>query len=359
MVMFRTRNARLPIELPDIVTTVTPDNDDNITYSDLAGTWTTDATRARPRRPVIDGQGFDYATPAARASISVTALVTSAVVITVQYTGLVTRNDTYKDVGSVLVNGDEVVQFTCPVPHGLVHPTASKQVIVPVTPGTSIISLIWPYCASLDLTSFGLPAGVLLNDAPVRTSKKLVGYGDSRQHGFSATKSTQTMLYKAALLWDAQCLNLSYGGRQIVPSDATAAGTFGADGAVALAGYNMFYPMSYPTLAQIQEIYEDYLTNFRASSAGAGKPNARLVALTELWANADIGEGPYAANVPTHPDYRTALIAAEASIGDADTVLLSGNTGGMPTGYGSFPDGVHATDTAQETIAGLIVAQLP
>jgi hypothetical protein len=359
MVAFVTRTPRLPIVAPPILTTLLP-NDAKITYSDLAGTWTVNTARARPRRSIIDGQGFDYATPSARASLSITATVPTAIVVNVAYTGLVIRGDTYNDIGAVIVGAGVSAEFICPNAHspGAAHPTGSKAVLVQVPAGTSTVAIVWPYCASLDLISIGLPAGVTANAAPARVAKKFVGFGDSRVHGFNATKTLQSWFPKVCDLKSAQALNMGCGGRQITPGDGTTAGAFGADAAVLVIGYNSFYPNG-ANITAVQANYLSYITNYRAAASAAGKATSKLIMVSDFWAEADIPAGPYAANSPTLQAFRNAMQAAVTAAADANCSFLSGNTGAMPTGYGTTPDGVHFNDTGSSAAAAAIAAVLP
>jgi len=358
MVAFRMRNPRIPTVAPPVVTVVAPNNA-AWAYSDLAGTWSVTAVRARPTRSIVDGQGFEHCAPSARARIQVTAGAATLLVLTVRYTGLVTRTDTYNDLGSVLVNGNPTRDFQCPVPKVGPHPVSAAQVLVPVPSGASIVDILWPYCASMDLETLGLPAGVSVSAATARPTKRIIAFGDSRVHGFNASKSSSSWAQLAASLKSGQVLNMGYGGRAIVSADGTVAGGFGAAGAVYLAGFNDFY-LGGASIPAMQARYELLISNYRTAATAAGAPTSKLVMLSDLYSTSDAGQGgPYQANSPTLQAFRNAMQAAVTAIGDANTVFLSGNTGGMPTGSGSFPDGVHPNDAAQATIAPLAAAVLP
>jgi hypothetical protein len=358
MVAFATRNPRSPLVAPPVVSTVLP-NDAAWTYSDLAGSWSVTASRARATRPIVDEQGYEHCAPGARASIVVSAVAPTLLTLRVRYTGLVTRTDTYADVGTVMVNGAAARDFACPVPKSGPHPISAATVLVPVGIGSNSISVIWPYCASLDLEALGLPAGVTLGAAPARPSKRIVGFGDSRTHGFNVSRALASWLDLAAAGASAQALNLGYGGRQIIPADGTAAGGLGADGAVYLCGFNNFYGGG-ASLPAVQAAYELLISNYRAAAVLAGKPASKLVMLSDLYSTSDVGQGgPYAGNSPTLQQFRNAMQAAVTAVADANTVFLAGNAGGMPIGTGTLPDGVHPNDVGASIIGPLVQALLP
>lgn len=342
---------------PTIVATVLP-NDAGVTYSDLAGSWTVDAAKAEPVRPIVDGQGYEYAAPGAKASISVTASAPTSIVINVVYTGLITRDDPYNDMGSVEVRGVVTVNFNCPIPRVTDHPVAAKQVVVPIPAGTSTVRLIWPYCASMKLESWGLPAGVTVGTAPVAPTPELLMFGDSRPHGMFASRTIATFAYLTAEDKGAQLLNLGYGGRPIVPSDATTAGGFAANAAFYLSGFNAFYPNG-ANIADVQANYYGVITNYRAAVTAAGRPTCKLVMCSDLWSTSDAGGGgPYDDNVPTLQQFRDAMQAAVIEAADPYCSFLPGNTGGMPTGTDNFPDGIHPNDQGAAVIAGVVSTAL-
>jgi len=340
-------------------TLVRPD-DTRLLYSDLAGTWSIDGFKGRPTRPLVDGQGYENAAPGARVTFSVQAAFAARLTVNLRYSGLITRTDTYSDTGSVIVNGT-ATNFSCPVAKvgGQVGPTANTEVTVSIAAGASTVTVMWPYCASLDFAGVILPSGVTMQVAPTRPSKKFVGFGDSRMHGFNVTRALSSFLSLASTTKSAQALNFGYGSRLIIAADATTAGGYGADAAIYLAGYNNFSPGG-ANLTTIQAAYASVISNYRAAVTSAGKPTSKLIMLSDLWSNNDVGQGgSLAGNSPTLQQFRDTLAAAVTAAADANCVFLSGNTGGMPTGTGSFPDGVHPNDAAASTIAGLLAAVLP
>lgn len=349
MVMIRGRNPRLPFAAAAVLQTVLPNNP-AIAYYDLAGSWTTDATKARPIRPIVDGQGYEFCAPGATAAITITAAAPTTIIVNVQYTGLVTRDDPYNDVGSISINNLVVLDFRCPIPRVSDHPVSAKQIVVPVSAGISTVRVIWPYNASLDLVNFGLPEGVTLGPAPAVQAKKIAWFGDSRVHMMFVSKTTESFAYQTSAAKSAQILNLGYGGRQIEPGDATIAGSYGAEAAVCLVGFNTFYPNG-ADIAVVQNDYETIVTNYRAAATAVGKPASKLIMVSDLWSTSDAGGGGfYDGNSPTLQQFRDACAAAVTAIADPHCTYLAGNTGGMPTGVAKFPDGIHPNDSAADDI---------
>lgn len=344
----------------DAATVAASPNNPAIAYSDYAATVPATPLAARFLRPIVDGQGFEHAAPGARGRVAVTMAATGQVIVNLRYTGLVTRVDAYNDVGSIYVNGVYRGDFVCPVAKGPSdpHPVADVAVSVILTSGISVVEWVLPYCASVDFTGLQVPATASIATPSARPSKRFVVFGDSRAHGFSVSRQIESWTHKMGVLNGAQILNLGYGGRQIDRADATIAGGYGAAGAVYLAGYNNFYPNG-ASLSAMQAEYQAVITNYRTAVTAAGFSTSKLVMLSDLDAPNAYGAGIYAGNSPTLQQFRDTLAAAVTAVADPYCTFLSGNTGGMPTGIGSFPDGVHPNDAASTTIAALVAAVIP
>lgn len=341
-------------------TVIAAPNNPAIAYSDYAGALSVTPLAASAVRPIVDGNGFEYATPGMRGRVLVALDAPGQVIINLRYSGLITRVDTYNDVGSIYVNGVHRGDYSCPVTKGPTddHPESPVSPSVILGAGTSLLEWVYPYCASLETTSLAVPIGAGIAAPPARPSKRYVVFGDSRVHGFNATRQLESWTHKLGVTKNAEVLNLGYGGRQIVASDGTLAGSYGAAGAVYLAGFNDFYPNGANT-STIQAAYQAVITNYRAAATAAGYSTSKLVMLSDLWAETDVGIGPYRFNSPTLQAFRNAMQAAVTAVADPYCVFLSGNTGGMPTGSDDFIDGVHPIDVASTTIAGQVAAVMP
>lgn len=329
--------------------------------TDLAGTYVQDAGKIRLTRSTSDGQGFEHCAPGARVRIGVTLASTGMVAVSIQYTGLVTRTDTYRPIGEVWVDGAASTTFTGPskaLP-STPHPTGTTTAYVVLSAGTHDLDIIFPYCASIDVTGLAIPATASVAAPTARTTAKAVFFGDSITHGFNTDAPSEGWPFKIARTKGKQLVNHGYGGRGMTSADATTAGSYGGDFAAYLIGFNNFYPGG-TSLVTWKADYKTAITNFRTASTTAGKATAKLYCITPTWSNsdADVGTGPYAANSPTLEQFRQAIRDAITEVADAYTVLIEGRGAGMPTGTGNFADGIHPGATAAATIASIVGSQI-
>jgi lysophospholipase L1-like esterase len=320
---------------------VTPDNA-AFGASDLAGTASVNSSRIRLTRSTTDAVGYQHAAPGARVRFRVTLAAPGQVVINLQYTGLITRNDTYEPDGCVLVDGAVRQTFTGPSKGPSdPHPVAGVTVTLSLLAGAHTVEIIFPYCASIDFEGVSIPTGASVSAAPARPTKRGVFFGDSITHGFNADNPQTSWPYLTAAAESAQILNHGYGSRQLQPVDGTTCGSFGADFGVYLIGYNNFTPGG-GSLATFETNYEALLNNFRAASTTAGKPNAPLYVITPLWSSNDTGNGgPLVGNSPTLEQFRQAIRDAVADVADPLVTLVEGRGAGMPSGLSEIIDGVH------------------
>lgn len=344
--------SALPSTIPATIPVAA--NDASVSFSDYAGTLTQDATMSRITRPIALS-GFEHCAPGARARFNVTVTESSNVIVIMNYTGLVTRTDVYNDVGTILVNGSQHVDYINPNPKVVATPppTGTANVSITLGAGTHTIEVIFPYSASVDFGGLLMPLGGVLSAAPARPTKKIVMFGDSITHGFDATKIAAHWSFLLAEAEGAQLLNLGFGGRQLVPADATIAASYGADLGLSLIGFNNFHPGTGSQAGQ-QAADESLQANWYA-----GTPGTPLYVLTPTWSSSDAGGGGlYDGNVPTLEQFRQSRRDAVAARADPTTTLIEGATGSMPTGLVNFPDGIHPNDAASATISTVLSAAI-
>lgn len=322
-------------------------NNSCFTVTDLAGTYVQDSAKIRLTRSTAFS-GFEHAAPGARMRFSVTLDSPGEVEIDVDWTGLVTRNDVYNAVGEVFVNGTSRTTFEGPAGPADPVPTGSSTITLPLTTGTKQIEVVFPYCASMDVTEVRIPATASVQPATARPTKRGVFIGDSITQGFSVTRSAASWPFLVAQTEAAQCLDHGYGGRELTVGDATTCGAYGCDFGVVLFGANNFIANGQSTTT-FKNNFKTFIANWRAASTTAGKPFAPLYVLTLTYI-----AGGYAGNSPTAEQFRQAIRDAVSEQADAYTVLIEGASGGMPTGSGSFPDFVHPNNAASLTIAEIV-----
>jgi hypothetical protein len=325
--------------------------------SDFAGTVTRSTSLLRLTAP-LPQDGFENCAPGARIRWRVVMPTAGQMNVEIGYTGLVTRTDTYLPDAPILVNGAEFGRFTqTKALPATPHPVASATRTISLPPGEHLCELIVPICASIELRAIALPAGATLLPPPPRPTKMLVAFGDSRIHGFNAVSGNKTMAYRIAELLGVQIANIGRGGRQVIAGDGSVAGGISSNAALYLCDFNNFV-VSGGNLATFGAAYRAVMSNFRAAATAIGEPTKRLYVLTSLDAPAALAGGAYAANSPTLEAYRARIRTEVLGLADPYVTLLEGLGAGMPTGIGSFVDGVHATELAQDAAARVLAAQM-
>jgi len=334
-------------------------NNAAFSVSDLAGTASVNSSRIRLTRSTVDPVGYQHAAPGARVRFSVTLAAPGFVEIDLQYTGLITRNDTYEPDGCVLVNGVIRATYTGPSKGPSdPHPTGPALVSLALLAGTHQVEVVFPYCASVDFEGITIPSGATVGPASARPVKRGVFFGDSSTHGFNSDNPQTSWPYLTAIAESAQILNHGYGSRQLIPEDGTTCGGYGADFGVYLIGYNNFAPGG-GSLATFKADYKTLLTNFRTASTAAGKPNAILYAITPIWSVNDVGNGgPLVSNSPTLEQFRQAVRDAVADVADPFVTIIEGLGVGMPSGLSEIVDGIHpgfaGAVKIRDVVAGVI-----
>lgn len=314
--------------------TALPD-DPSIQYSDYQSVAVTSSS-ARFSRSIVDGQGFDTCSPAARARFSTNA---TEIVINLQYTNLVTRIDTYNGVGAILVDGAFYIAFNRA--QGAAGPFS-----VGINFGTAVnrlIEIVWPYCASVDLISIQRTAGSTLTSPSARPATIYVAAGDSITHGFVANEVYSEWAYLLAQSKGWRIINMGYGGRQVAPSDATVIGALGASVATYLIGYNNFAAQT--PLATFKANYKIWISNFRV-----GSPSCKLYCMTPTYSPNSFGS-------LTLENYRQQIRDAVSEIGSALNIVVEGEA--LATNSSAyFPDNVHPNNAASVQIRDNLLSSI-
>lgn len=303
-------------------------NNSNFSTSDFCSV-SVDVNKIRFTRPVVDGQGFETCNPGARVRFSTNS---PAINFKLDYTNLVTREDTYNGVGLILVNGVEFSTFNR-------AQGAAGQITVSVQLGSQInrtIEVVMPYCASVDFAGIELVTGSTLSAAPARTSIRYVAVGDSITHGFVVSDAGELWAQKLAQSKGWQIINHGYGGRQCAPSDGTVLASLNPSVATYLIGYNNFYPQT--SLSGFKANYKSFINNFRAVNT-----TTKLYCITPTWSPNTFGS-------ITLEMYRQQIRDALSELGNALNVLVEGEA--LATNSTTrFPDSVHPNDLGATEMA--------
>lgn len=343
----------LSLPTPVVVPQTIAPNDARISATDCA-TVSATSVRLRITRPLVDGQGFENANPGARVRFQVTMAAAGVVTLKLRYTALVTRIDVYNDLGTVLIDGVAAATTIACQPRGSATPA---RVGFAVAAGLHTIEYVMPYCAAIDFEGAEVPPSSTVASASARPTKLIVGFGDSRVHGFNTSDVTKSWLWLMGITKGCRVLNLGYGGRAVVATDASLAGVYRADAAIYLCDFNNFYPGG-QSLSTFQSAFGGLVANYRIAATAAGKPASRLYAMTSIDAPSAYGAGIYAANSPTLEAFRGAERAAVAAAGDTYATIIEGLGIGMPIGLANFADGIHPNDAASVAIASTVGGQV-
>ena len=303
-------------------------NNAAISQSDYCSVAVT-SLEIRFTRPTVDGQGFETTNPGARVRFKTSVQAFS---VSLNYTNLVTRLDTYNGFGVVLADGVIVQAFNR-------AQGVAGSIVVGVSLKTEFlrtIEVVMPYCASVDFTGLMLPAGGSISAASAPAAVRYVVGGDSITHGFSASTIDKTWMYILAVNKGWQCINHGYGGRQVDRADGTAMANLTPTVASYLIGYNNFAAQT--ALATFKTEFTAFVNNFRAINTAA-----KLYCITPLYT-------PNSFGALTIEMYRQQIRDALTTLGNSLNILVEG-AGLALNDITSFPDNVHPSDVGAAQIS--------
>jgi hypothetical protein len=289
-------------------------------------------------RPTSDGQGFEFATPGARVRFST---VSRRIDILLEYTNLVTREDTYNGVGAVYADGVLIGTFN----RG--QGPASEILFSKIFDNDNdrLIEVVMPYCASVAFKGAYVRSGAAFTAPSARNLPKYLALGDSITQGFNATAHHLHWPSRLAEAKGWRLFNHGYGGRGCVATDGNIAASVLPDVATYLIGFNDYYPDV--GLGPFRTAYDGFLANFRSSTS------CPLFCITPTWTEYAPGEGPVDPDSDPIEDYRQVIRDAVADFADPDITVIEGEA--LATNNVThFPDGIHPNDAASEQIAAAL-----
>jgi lysophospholipase L1-like esterase len=314
--------------------------------SDYASIAEQSASTLRFLRPVSSpAYLMQNASPGTRASFVTNA---TSLVISMYHNNLVnwSGNISYgPGVGAILVDGVEVQTYTC------AEASIAEMITVNValSAGTKTVTIVWPYWTGFELRGITTNAGATVSLAAARPTKKIAICGDSISQGYAGSKITTSWPYLLANLRNRQLINLANGGQVAVATDADGLDGTDADIVTYMIGYNNFVgqtPIG-DASSGFQKAVQDWITKARTAL-----PDATIYLITPI----------YSPNTNTIPlsSYRTAIVNAEAAVGDEKTYVLDGlqmMTNSNSLLYeGAF--GVHPNDAGAADIATKVHAAM-
>jgi lysophospholipase L1-like esterase len=296
--------------------------------SDYAGIAERSAATLRFLRPISEGNNYKHATPGSRVSFITNA---TSLRLTLFWNALITRLDTFRSIGSILIDGTETLTFACPFAANV---AGTSEPVFALPAGSKRVTIVWPYAAGLELHKVQVNTEATMAIA-ARPGGKLAVAGDSISHGFMATRSTLTWSYKLAVLKGRQLVNIANGSEGAVAANGSALAGLGADRVTYMIGYNNFVAQT--PIATFQTAVQGWIFNARAAL-----PAAKIYLVSPI----------YSPNTNTIAlqQYRDAVQAAELAAGDAETFFIDGLSI-MTNNADRLVDGIHPNDVGAGEIA--------
>ncbi|MET3577670.1 lysophospholipase L1-like esterase [Mesorhizobium robiniae] len=323
---------RLTDESPPVIIydTYLP-NAAELLVSDYAGIAERSAATLCFLRPISEGNNYKHAAPGSRVSFITNA---TSLRLTLFWNALITRLDTFRSTGSILIDGIETLTFACPFAANV---AGKSEPVFALPAGSKTVTIVWPYAAGLELHKVEVNTGSAMAIA-ARQGVKLAVAGDSISHGFSATRSTLTWSYKLAVLKGWQLVSIANGSEGAVAANGSALAGLGADRVTYMIGYNNFVAQT--PIATFQTAVQGWIANARAAL-----PAAKIYLVSPIYSPNS--------NTITLQQYRNAVQAAELAAGDAETFFINGLSI-MTNNADRLVDGIHPNDIGAAELAANI-----
>ncbi len=187
------------------------------------------------------------------------------------------------------------------------------QIKVPGDGKEHSYEIIMPYADSVDI------CGITANDGArfektTKAAKRLMMFGDSVTHGFTASSIDGTYAYRTARLKNMELLNMAIAGRSSNPQDATVLASLKCEILTVLIGVNDWQGGN--PVDKYKTNMKTFIQNYRK-----GAPDTPLYLISPLW----VPESwkPSKAQFPLE-DYRKALKEAVDESGDKNINFIDG-----------------------------------
>ena len=313
--------------------------DPRIDFSDSIAPTERSPAKISVTRPISDVVNFKFCDPDARVRFSTDA---TTIDIGVRFTKLTTHG-AFNSTTEILVDG--VSNSTFNAANDTANNDPPSTVVKTLTFGsaaTRTIELLWPSGDSMDFLSVRTNPGATVSAATPRPAAKICVLGDSITQGLALTKPSMNWTYKLGALKNRQIVNLGFGGRTAVASDGSAVAGTGCGSVFYMIGTNDF--IGQVPIATFRSNVQQALQNIRAAL-----PAAKIYASGPLYITASFA-------IPAS-SYRSAVSAAVAATGDANTTYVDG-LALMTNNSNRMSDGTHPNDTGTTEIAAALAAMI-
>ncbi|MEI8247233.1 MAG: GDSL-type esterase/lipase family protein [Lentisphaerota bacterium] len=300
--------------------TFIPANDTRLAFSDFARMTFIDFPGSAGKKiarfdRIADpgGKGYQWDNPGARLRFRTDA---SSINVHLYYNEKHISTSARNPVGRYAIDGkiDNAWRFTSVQTKTVRTP---EMLIIPIaahTPGMHDYDIILPYGDSVDVVGVTTEGKAHFETPSQRPAKRLVAYGDSITHGFTASEVTSSYAFLFAQRMNWQIVNMGIGGRGSAANDGTLIASQNGDVVIMLIGVNDW--QGGRPVASFKANMEGFIKNLRKQ-----QPLVPIIVITPLWVPASWK--PKSANIDLE-EYRKALREIVAAAGDANIRLVEG-----------------------------------
>ncbi|MBI4978861.1 MAG: lysophospholipase [Spirochaetes bacterium] len=297
-----------------------PADDTRLSYSDyvrmafVQSPSSPELNMARFDRIVDPGaKGYQWDNPGTRLRFR-----TDAATVTVQlyYNEKHVSTSARNPIGRYSIDGrsEDSWKFTSVQTKTVRTPETLLLTITAPSSGMHDYDIIMPYGDSVSVLGVTTVDSARFETPPARPAKRLVAYGDSITHGFTASEVTKSYAYLFAQKKNWQIVNMGIGGRSASPNEGTLVGQQNGDVVSILIGVNDW--QGGRSIASFKVNIEGFLKNLRTA-----QPLVPLVIITPLWVPASWK--PASAKLDLE-EYRAALREIVTALNDTNIKLVDG-----------------------------------
>ncbi len=300
--------------------TFIPADDTRLAFSDFARiTFIDSPVSAGKKMARFDriadsgGKGYQWDNPGARFRFRTDA---SSLTVHLYYNEKHISTSARNPGGRYFIDGksDNAWRFTSVQRKTLRTPETLIVPVVPRTPGMHDYDIILPYGDSVDVLGITAGDNARFETPAPRPAKRLIAYGDSITHGFTASEITGSYAFIFAQKMNWQIVNMGIGGRGSSADDGTLIASQNGDVVSILIGVNDW--QGGRPVASFKANMEGFIRNLRKQ-----QPSVPLIVITPLWVPASWK--PKSATIDLE-EYRKALREIVAAGSDANIRLVEG-----------------------------------
>jgi lysophospholipase L1-like esterase len=168
---------------------------------------------------------------------------------------------------SIFVNGKKYANLGCKGSEGGVFGGKWR-----LPEGDKTVKIYFPWSVSSKITELSLDDGASLT--PVKSTKKMIMFGDSITHGYDASAPELSYASRLADALGAEAVNKGIGAEVFYPDMAAAKDPICPDYITVAYGTNDWSKKSQDFYANCKEFYENLSRNY---------PQAKIFAITPIW----------------------------------------------------------------------------